>query len=109
MVDSASVRFATAESAEAAKNACDMGQVFFQGLPLKVKWRQGGGPRVGNSDIGGAVGGNSPTRRLGNEEGDKGGGRGIRDRSRSRGRRGDETGRRGGDEKGRDRRRDEGR
>jgi len=98
-VDAASVRFALAESAECAKQACDAGQVFFQGLPLKVNWRSGGGPRVGNSDIGGTVGGNSPTRPS--LKGEKGGGRGgprsdnalddrrdrRRDRSRSRRRR----------------------
>merc|ERR1719478_2067092 len=88
-VDAASVRFATAESAECAKTACDQGQVFFQGLPLKVKWRAGGGPRVGNSDIGGAVGGNSPTRPLEDQRGGKGGGKGrVRDRSRGGGDRG---------------------
>lgn len=83
LVDNASVRFAAAQSAEAAKAACDAGQVFFQGLPLKVKWRAGGGPRVGNSDIGGTVGGNSPTRRNSMER-DRSH---DRRRSRSRGRR----------------------
>jgi len=99
-VDSASVRFAAAESAECAKTACDAGQVFFQGLPLKVKWRAGGGPRVGNSDIGGTAGGNSPTRQA---LGDAKGGKGERrdgGRDRSRGRRGDRRSR------SRDRRRD---
>jgi len=61
-VDHASVRFATAIAAEAAKQACDAGQVFFQGLPVRVKWRVGGGPRVGNSDIGSSVQGRSPSR-----------------------------------------------
>jgi len=94
-VDAASVRFAVAESAECAKVACDQGQVFFQGLPLKVKWRAGGGPRVGNSDIGGTVGGNSPTRQSlrdrsqdrGNGGRRRGEGNGGRRRSRSRRRR----------------------
>lgn len=76
-VDNASVRFAASAAAEAAKTACDAGQVFFQGLPLVVKWRAGGGPRVGNSDIGGTVGGNSPTRPRNDN-------RSLRDRSRSR-------------------------
>mmetsp|Transcript_53096 Transcript_53096/g.84472 ORF Transcript_53096/g.84472 Transcript_53096/m.84472 type:complete len:208 (+) Transcript_53096:166-789(+) len=83
-VDNASVRFAVAQSAESAKAACDAGQVFFQGLPLKAKWRSGGGPRVGNSDIGGTVGGNSPTR---NALADGDGRRQDRDRRRSRSRR----------------------
>mmetsp|Transcript_127 Transcript_127/g.345 ORF Transcript_127/g.345 Transcript_127/m.345 type:complete len:635 (-) Transcript_127:151-2055(-) len=66
-IDNASVRFANAQSADAAKGACDAGQVFFQGLPLKVKWRIGGGPRVGNSDIGSAAGGRSPSRERGRQ------------------------------------------
>lgn len=89
-VDAASVRFATAESAECAKVACDAGQVFFQGLPLKVKWRAGGGPRVGNSDIGGTVGGNSPTRQAvkdGSKKDRRRSRSGRRRRSRSRDRR----------------------
>lgn len=51
-VDKASVRFGNAASAEAAKIACDSGQVFLQGLPVKVDYRSGGGRRVGNSDLG---------------------------------------------------------
>jgi len=51
-VDRASVRFGNAASAEAAKIACDSGQVFLQGLPVKVDYRTGGGRRVGNSDLG---------------------------------------------------------
>eukprot|EP00747_Dinoflagellata_sp_TGD_P167755 gnl/TRDRNA2_/TRDRNA2_192790_c0_seq1.p1 gnl/TRDRNA2_/TRDRNA2_192790_c0~~gnl/TRDRNA2_/TRDRNA2_192790_c0_seq1.p1 ORF type:complete len:628 (-),score=172.71 gnl/TRDRNA2_/TRDRNA2_192790_c0_seq1:59-1942(-) len=74
-IDCASVRFALQPSAEAAKTACDAGQVFFQGLPVKVRYRVGGGPRVGNSDVGNAVGGNSPSR-GGNQN------RGRRSRSR---------------------------
>jgi len=61
-VDRASVRFGNAASAEAAKTACDAGQVFLQGLPVKVNWRTGGGRRVGNSDLGEVAGGNSPER-----------------------------------------------
>mmetsp|Transcript_23678 Transcript_23678/g.55228 ORF Transcript_23678/g.55228 Transcript_23678/m.55228 type:complete len:633 (-) Transcript_23678:82-1980(-) len=67
-IDNASVRFANAQAAEAGKQACDAGQVFFQGLPLKVKWRIGGGPRVGNSDIGSAAGGRSPSREKRRED-----------------------------------------
>mmetsp|Transcript_88317 Transcript_88317/g.152915 ORF Transcript_88317/g.152915 Transcript_88317/m.152915 type:complete len:665 (-) Transcript_88317:47-2041(-) len=93
-VDNASVRFAQAQAADSAKQACDAGQVFFQGLPLKVKWRTGGGPRVGNSDIGGSVGGNSPTRPRGEKRSRSPGSRMLtagpsrrgRDRSRSRSR-----------------------
>mmetsp|Transcript_58458 Transcript_58458/g.189372 ORF Transcript_58458/g.189372 Transcript_58458/m.189372 type:complete len:189 (+) Transcript_58458:128-694(+) len=51
-VDRASVRFGNAASAEAAKASCDAGQVFLQGLPVKVDFRMGGGRRVGNSDLG---------------------------------------------------------
>jgi len=102
-VDAASVRFAAAESAECAKVACDQGQVFFQGLPLKVKWRAGGGPRVGNSDIGGTVGGNSPTRP---QLRDRSGGRGGRDGDRRGGRDGDRGGRRRSRSRKRDRSRD---
>mmetsp|Transcript_87446 Transcript_87446/g.183018 ORF Transcript_87446/g.183018 Transcript_87446/m.183018 type:complete len:638 (-) Transcript_87446:90-2003(-) len=51
-VDKASIRFGNATAAEAAKQACDAGQVFLQGLPLKVDYRMGGGRRVGNSDLG---------------------------------------------------------
>jgi len=51
-VDKASVRFGNAASAEAAKLACDSGQVFLQGLPVKCDYRMGGGRRVGNSDLG---------------------------------------------------------
>lgn len=50
--DRASVRFGNAASAEAAKVACDSGQVFLQGLPVRVDYRTGGGRRVGNSDLG---------------------------------------------------------
>jgi len=50
--DRASVRFGNAQSAEAAKAACDQGQVYLQGMVLKVDWRHGGGRRVGNSDLG---------------------------------------------------------
>lgn len=108
-IDTGSVRFATSESANAAKQACDAGQVFFQGIPMKVKFRLGGGPRVGNSDIGGTVNnrspsperdkwtrgrGNQPERRRSRSRGRRrsrsrdrarGGGNAIRDRSRSRG------------------------
>mmetsp|Transcript_42901 Transcript_42901/g.98432 ORF Transcript_42901/g.98432 Transcript_42901/m.98432 type:complete len:638 (-) Transcript_42901:109-2022(-) len=81
-LDNASVRFANAQSAEAAKSACDAGQVFFQGLPLKVKWRIGGGPRVGNSDIGSAAGGGrSPSRERGRQRDEY---RNRRSRSRRR-------------------------
>lgn len=52
LMDKASVRFSSSESAEAAKNACDAGQVFLQGMMVKVNWRTGGGRRVGNSDLG---------------------------------------------------------
>lgn len=61
-LDNASVRFGAAPSAEAAKAACDAGQVFLQGLPVKCEWRSGGGRRVGNSDLGKDAGGNSPER-----------------------------------------------
>jgi len=61
-LDNASVRFGAAPSAEAAKAACDAGQVFLQGLPVKCEWRTGGGRRVGNSDLGKDAGGNSPER-----------------------------------------------
>ncbi|CAE7899257.1 msrA [Symbiodinium sp. KB8] len=50
--DKASVRFANAQAAEAAKEACDAGQVFLQGMMVKANWRSGGGRRVGNSDLG---------------------------------------------------------
>lgn len=60
-LDAASVRFANTQAAEAAKNACDAGQVFLQGLPVKVAWRTAGGRRVGNSDLGITAGGNSPS------------------------------------------------
>jgi len=51
-VDRASVRFGNTASAEAAKAACDQGQVYLQGLAVKVDYRSGGGRRVGNSDLG---------------------------------------------------------
>eukprot|EP00929_Paragymnodinium_shiwhaense_P120634 TRINITY_DN92625_c0_g1_i1.p1 TRINITY_DN92625_c0_g1~~TRINITY_DN92625_c0_g1_i1.p1 ORF type:complete len:626 (+),score=176.77 TRINITY_DN92625_c0_g1_i1:146-2023(+) len=88
-VDLASVRFAAAASAEAAKQACDAGQVFLQGMQLKVQWRMGGGRRVGNSDLG--VDASAEDRRggagekLALEDG-SGGGRRRRSRSRRRGR-----------------------
>jgi len=79
--DRASVRFGSAESAEAAKNACDAGQVFLQGLPVKVEWRTGGGRRVGNSDLGELAGNNDrqPSQALAIQ--DRGSGRGGRGRS----------------------------
>lgn len=82
-IDNASVRFASAMSAEAAKQACDQQQVFFQGLPLKVKYRVGGGPRVGNSDVGNIVGGNSPSRQKKEAEQRRGRASRSRDRRRS--------------------------
>lgn len=61
-VDKASVRFGNASSAEAAKSACDAGQVFLQGLPVKVDYRLGGGRRVGNSDLGESGGNNDDNK-----------------------------------------------
>lgn len=84
-IDNGSVRFADAQAAENAKQACDAGQVFFQGIPLKVKWRVGGGPRVGNSDVGGCVNKRSPSPER--EKWRVVGGSAERRRSRSRGRR----------------------
>lgn len=82
-VDAASVRFSNPAAAEAALQACEAGHVFFQGLQLKCRYRTGGGPRVGNSDVGGTVGGRSP---------DRGARKYItRDKSRSRGRRRDRS------------------
>jgi len=62
--DKASVRFGTAASAEAAKTACDSGQVFLQGMQVKCEWRVGGGRRVGNSDLGGEQAGGDVSRSL---------------------------------------------
>jgi len=107
-MDNASVRFAEAASAEAAKIACDAGQVFLQGMQVKVLWRTGGGRRVGNSDLGAEAGGDD-ARAAALKDRD-GGGRGTaltdrdrgrrirsrRRRSRSRGRRSRSRRRRGG-------------
>ncbi|CAK9003775.1 unnamed protein product [Durusdinium trenchii] len=41
-IDKASVRFAAGEAAAAAKEACDAGQVFLQGMMVKANWRSGG-------------------------------------------------------------------
>ncbi|CAE8596731.1 unnamed protein product [Polarella glacialis] len=107
-LDAASVRFANTAAAEAAKVACDGGQVFLQGLPVKVNWRSGGGRRVGNSDLGknATVGSPSPGRSRAlaimdtRDRGDRGGrdrDRGDRDRrdDRDRDRRGGDRGDRG--------------
>jgi len=116
-LDNASVRFAAQSSADAAKQACDNGQVFFQGIPVKVIFRTGSGPRVGNSDIGDRVGGNSPQKQRSRSRNDSrrmalenASDRRKRSRSRSRRRRRSRSrGRRSRsrrDEKGRSRDRD---
>jgi len=87
--DAASVRFSQPAAAEAALQACESGHVFFQGLPLKARWKTSGGPRIGNSDIGGSVGGRSPergARRYLSDNKSRSRSRGRRGRSRSRGR-----------------------
>mmetsp|Transcript_95991 Transcript_95991/g.275564 ORF Transcript_95991/g.275564 Transcript_95991/m.275564 type:complete len:627 (-) Transcript_95991:154-2034(-) len=95
-VDRASVRFGNAASAEAAKASCDAGQVFLQGLPVKVDFRMGGGRRVGNSDLGesGNKNDEGKARAIMDESANNGGGgggggkgdgaRGRRSRSRRR-------------------------
>mmetsp|Transcript_98439 Transcript_98439/g.175318 ORF Transcript_98439/g.175318 Transcript_98439/m.175318 type:complete len:646 (-) Transcript_98439:203-2140(-) len=90
--DKASVRFANTESAEAAKNACDAGQVFLQGMMVKANWRSSGGRRVGNSDLGELSRANDyeegGMRQLALEDPrNRRGGRDDRRRSRSRGKR----------------------
>lgn len=84
-VDKASVRFGNAASAEAAKVACDSGQVFLQGLPVKVDYRTGGGRRVGNSDLGESAANNDDGKARAIMDANSGpGARGRRSRSRRR-------------------------
>mmetsp|Transcript_147915 Transcript_147915/g.368575 ORF Transcript_147915/g.368575 Transcript_147915/m.368575 type:complete len:654 (+) Transcript_147915:133-2094(+) len=83
-VDRASVRFGNATSAEAAKQACDSGQVFLQGLPVKVDYRTGGGRRVGNSDLGESAANNEDGKARAIMDASGTSGRSRRSRSRRR-------------------------